>query len=94
MDSYSQFGEDKLILKYFGKLDGVFVEVGAFHPVQLSQTYLLEQNGWSGALVEPLPHLAALLRSARPRSKVFECAVSPPFLNTFHKIDFKLLFKR
>lgn len=78
MDSYSQFGEDQLILEYFNKKSGVFVEVGAFDPVLLSQTYLLEQNGWSGVLVEPLPHLATRLRSARPRSKVFECAVSSP----------------
>lgn len=78
MTSYSQFGEDRLILEYFNKKDGVFVEVGAFHPIQLSQTYLLEQSGWSGALVEPLPHLAALLRRMRPRSRVFEFAVSSP----------------
>lgn len=78
MESFSQFGEDRLILEYFKKRDGIFVEVGAFDAVQLSQTYLLEQNGWTGVLVEPLPHLADGLRRTRPRSQVFECAVSSP----------------
>ncbi len=46
--SYSQFGEDQLVWKYFtNKSDGFFVEVGANDPENLSQTLLLEQNGWA-----------------------------------------------
>jgi FkbM family methyltransferase len=78
MKSYSQFGEDKLIFDYFKKHDGVFVEIGANDPVNLSQTYLFEQNGWTGVLVEPLPHLAEQLRLMRPRCRVFECAAASP----------------
>ena len=88
METYSQFGEDRHIFEYFKKSDGVFVEIGAFHPVQLSQTFLLEQQGWSGVPIEPLPDLASLLRSTRPRSRVFECAVSSPALSgtaTMHR---------
>jgi FkbM family methyltransferase len=78
LNSYSQFGEDRLILDYFNKRDGVFVEIGANDPITLSQTYLFELNGWTGVLVEPLPHLAERLRVSRPGSIVFECAAASP----------------
>ena len=78
MESYSQFGEDKLIFDYFNKKNGVFVEIGANDPILLSQTYLFERSGWTGILVEPLPHLAKRLRSLRPGSRVFECAAASP----------------
>jgi FkbM family methyltransferase len=79
MESFSQFGEDKLILEWFcslGITQGVFLEIGANHPTKLSQTWLMEKSGWHGILIEPLPKLAALLRAERPGSRVFEAAVS------------------
>ena len=77
--SYAQFGEDVRVAEYFGSgHKGVFVEVGANDPIMLSQTYLLEQRGWRGVLVEPLPHLARVLREKRPASIVVEAAVSDP----------------
>jgi len=78
MHSYSQFGEDKIIYNHFNKNIGYFVEVGANDPIAISQTYLFEQNGWLGALIEPLPHLAEHLRKMRPQSQVFECAATSP----------------
>jgi len=77
--SFSQFGEDSLILKFFaGKIDGFFVEVGANDPENLSQTFLLEQNGWRGILVEPLSSKSERLRSCRPNSQVFQVACGSP----------------
>lgn len=77
METYSQFGEDRIIFDLFlKKNDGYFVEIGAHHPYELSQTWLLEKNGWRGILIEPIPHLARELRAKRKLSKVFECAVS------------------
>jgi len=78
MKSYSQWGEDVEVLNYFGKSVGVFIEVGANHPTLLSQTYLLEEAGWSGVLIEPNPRLAELLIAERKQSVVFQCAVSGP----------------
>ncbi len=79
VQSFSQFGEDSLILKFFaGKTDGFFVEVGANDPENLSQTFLLEHNGWRGILVEPLPNCCECLRSCRPRSQVFQVACGSP----------------
>ena len=79
LQSYAQYGEDTRVARFFGSgYKGVFVEVGANDPVGLSQTYLLEQLGWRGVLVEPLPQLAAALREKRPGSIVVEAAVSDP----------------
>jgi FkbM family methyltransferase len=71
--------EKELVWKFFGqKRDGIFVEVGANDPMAGSQTWLLEQNGWRGVLVEPQASLCEKLRPARPRSQVFQVACSSP----------------
>ncbi len=62
--------EIHLILDFFKeKAGGVFVDVGANHPVTLNQTWALEQKGWSGVLVEPNPEIFKLLCEQRPRSR-------------------------
>jgi FkbM family methyltransferase len=69
--SFSQFGEDIDVLDFFGKeFQGIFVDVGANDGVELSNTYLLEQHGWRGVLVEASEQLANACRQARPRSIV------------------------
>ena len=56
---------------------GFFVEVGANDPKKDSQSFHLEEAGWTGILVEPLPELADELRRVR-KAKVFEVACSSP----------------
>jgi FkbM family methyltransferase len=56
---------------------GFFVDVGANAPRQGSQTWTLEQDGWSGVLVEPQPDLADALRRERA-AKVYAVACSNP----------------
>ena len=52
----AQFGEDLLLAEHFGHREqGTYVEVGAHDGVRNSNTYLFEQRGWSGVLVEPDP---------------------------------------
>lgn len=70
--------EETLVRAFFdGETSGYFVEVGANHPTQGSQTWHLEQAGWTGVLVEPQPDLAAFLVSAR-KARVFAVACSSP----------------
>ena len=76
--SYAHHGEDLEVLAFFGGRPGVFVEAGSNHPIESSQTYLLEQRGWMGVLIEPNPWMAALCRQLRPRARVFECALVEP----------------
>ncbi len=75
----AQFGEDRFLDEYFAhKRDGVFVEVGAYDGVEMSNSYFFEQRGWTGLLVEADPDVAARCRAARPRSVVVNCAVVAP----------------
>jgi FkbM family methyltransferase len=73
------YEQERLLLQnYFDHVtSGYFVEVGANDPERDSQTWRLEQRGWTGVLIEPLPELAARLRERR-RSLVYEIACSSP----------------
>jgi FkbM family methyltransferase len=70
--------EQELVRQFFGGAkSGFFVEVGANRPRQGSQTWHLEQLGWSGVLIEPQPNLAGELSRLRS-AKVFAFACSSP----------------
>jgi FkbM family methyltransferase len=69
--------ENQLIAEFFGDKVGFFVEVGANDPHARSQTWHLEQAGWTGVLIEPQPDLARKLCDNR-KSRVFAVACSSP----------------
>jgi FkbM family methyltransferase len=69
--------EEALKEEFFGTQGGYFVDIGANDPKAISQSWHLEQLGWTGVLVEPQPVLAQKLREQR-RAKVFACACSSP----------------
>ena len=71
--------DSRLVWEYFNRAaHGVFVDVGANHPTIDNQTWFLEQQGWTGLVVEPNPELCKLLRAQRPRSRVIEAAACAP----------------
>jgi len=75
----SQEQEERLVREFFGGDDsGFYVEVGANHPTEGSQTWHLEQLGWTGVLVEPQPDLAAFLVTERKTATVFPVACTSP----------------
>jgi len=52
--NYSQLDQDLWILSKFDKdYKGFFIDIGAHDGISLSNSFLLEQNGWHGACVEP-----------------------------------------
>jgi FkbM family methyltransferase len=69
--------EMRLVAAFFGDIKGYFVEVGANDSRVRSQTWHLEQAGWTGVLIEPQPDLARELRAKRS-AKVFAVACSSP----------------
>jgi FkbM family methyltransferase len=74
----SQQDEERAVREFFGDAaSGFFVEVGANHPITGSQSWHLEQAGWTGVLVEPQPDLAAKLITTRS-AKVFAVACTSP----------------
>lgn len=74
--TYSQFGEDILIRKFFrNKPVGLYVDVGAFHPVYYSNTYALYKLGWNGLAIEANGDLEGSYRRFRPRDRFIHTAV-------------------
>ncbi len=72
----SQFGEDLLILELLGwPSEGTFVEVGGYDGLTNSVSSALEQLGWTGLLVEPVPALYEQARANRPDARVVHAAV-------------------
>lgn len=58
---YSQRDEEPVILEYFGKYRGVFLDLGAYDGVALSNTRALAELGWYGVAVEAAPSIFAKL---------------------------------
>lgn len=46
--------------------DGCYVDVGASHPIECSNTWQLYRRGWRGLLIEPLPECWFALLRVRP----------------------------
>lgn len=64
--AHSQFGQDLYVLETLKTVPhGVFVDVGGNHPITGSNTYLLEQQGWTGIAIEPQEKLRNLWPAAR-----------------------------
>lgn len=64
---YSQWGEDKFIIDYFKeKNDGIYLDIGCFHPVMYSNTCLLHKKGWSGINIDINPTSIDLFDIVRP----------------------------
>lgn len=62
--SYSQAGQDRLAYELIGE-NGTFLDIGANHPIEKSNSYGLEQIGWYGLLVEKDEHCIGLLNAQR-----------------------------
>lgn len=52
---YSQQDEEKYILEALEGITGTFLDIGAWHPTDKSNTRRLIELGWSGVLIEPSP---------------------------------------
>jgi FkbM family methyltransferase len=68
--SYSQHQEDKYIFEFLQQYDltgAVYIDVGANHPSDISNTYLLYRNGFQGIIVEPNQELIGLFRRFRKK---------------------------
>jgi FkbM family methyltransferase len=75
---FSSHEEELFVRDFFAdKKNGVFVDIGASHYKDRSNTYYLETKlGWSGLAVDPLPEFAADYRKFRPRTKYIPMFVS------------------
>ena len=75
--SYSQFGEDVVVLGVLSNIDkGFYVDVGSFHPRRYSNTRALHESGWRGMNIDILPRKKALFGFDRPQDINICCAVN------------------
>ncbi len=70
--------EKFLVREYLDGPPGAFVEVGANHPRDGSQTWHLAERGWRGVLVEPQAKFHQLLARERPEAYVVRAACTGP----------------
>lgn len=78
---FSQFGEDMVVaamLRTLGRAEapGFYVDVGAFDPIQASNTYMLHLRGWHGVNIDANPAAVEKFRAARPYDRNVHAAVA------------------
>jgi uncharacterized membrane protein len=75
--SYAQNAEDVVLSRAFADQEfGLYVDIGAYHPVEDSVTLHFYERGWRGVNVEPDRELHALFVEARPRDTNLCAAVT------------------
>jgi FkbM family methyltransferase len=87
--SYAQEGEDLVLKRLFANSPrGLYVDVGAHHPVRFSNTYLLYRRGWRGMNIDAMPGSMRAFKSMRPRDINVEAAVSDTVADlVYHAFD-------
>lgn len=72
---YSQCGQDKWLIDHHfkGVNNGCFVDIGAHDGVSFSNTLKLEELGWTGVAVEPMPETYKKLKNSRKCTTVNGC---------------------
>ncbi|WP_217577331.1 FkbM family methyltransferase [Mesorhizobium sp. GbtcB19] len=78
--TYAQHGDDLAVLNIFKRL-GIekpsYLDVGAYHPFDLSNTALLYERGSRGIVVEPNEALFDAFADARPEDRFLCVGVAP-----------------
>ena len=82
---YSQWGEDFFINSFFkNNNNGIYLDIGCFHPYMYSNTCLLHKKGWSGVNIDINPTSIDLFNIIRPNDINICAAISEK------KKDFKV----
>ena len=77
LKSFSQEGEDLILSRIFDKVDkGFYVDVGAYHPIRFSNTYLFYKKGWHGINIDAMPNSMKLFNRIRKKDINLEIPIS------------------
>ena len=79
--SYSQYGEDLIIDSFFQHhvliKNGNYLDIGCYHPVGISNTYVLHKKGWQGLVVDIDDYKLELFKRRRGKNvEVLKAAIS------------------
>ncbi len=101
--SYAQYGEDLIVEGIFKTIhlpNPSYIDIGAHHPSNLSNTFFFYKKGGSGVCIEPSPILYKEIKKQRPRDICLNIGISDssgekiPYyvmtaqtMNTFSKED-------
>jgi FkbM family methyltransferase len=87
--SHAQNAEDVVLWRALGEIEeGLYIDVGANHPVEDSVTWAFYKRAWRGLVIDPHPEFAELLREQRPDDIVEQVAISDrPGAITLHAFD-------
>ena len=76
-NSYAMDNEDIAVLDYFkDKKNGFYVDVGCYHPIHRSNTYLLHKQNWCGINIDTSEFSIDLFDFIRPKDLNYNCAIS------------------
>ena len=92
--SYAMDGEDLAINRYIGNVrNGFYIDIGAHHPVQRSNTCLLYQSGWRGINIDINEFSLDLFNYLRPDDINIQRAISDHNgeINFYFQKDFSQL---
>jgi FkbM family methyltransferase len=85
-----QLLQDLWVVSEHGTSSGFFLDIGAGHPVNISNTYNLQAYfGWSGVIVEPNPEFSHLHKRLRTSTSVeiFSLGLTPESSESMNYID-------
>lgn len=75
--SFSQEGEDLILDELLGhKNEGFYIDIGAYHPFQFSNTRMFYNRGWHGINVDVMPETIKLFNKFRTRDINIEAAIA------------------
>lgn len=83
---YSQAGQDEWVLSHIKK--GYYLEIGASHPINISNTYLLEKKGWYGASIDIDNQCEALWHQTRENPLIIGNALTTSFDWLPERVDY------
>ena len=69
--------EDTAVINYFkDKKNGIYVDVGCYHPIHRNNTYLLHKQNWNGINIDTSEFSIDLFNFIRPKDLNYNCAIS------------------
>ena len=74
---FAEFAEDVMVNRIFKNYnEGIYIDVGAYHPYKSSLTYKLFKRGWRGMNIDLSKTSIDLFNIARPKDLNICCAIS------------------
>ena len=83
--SFAQYGEDLAVNKILSKIkDGTFLDLGSYHPIHFSNTFLLYLRGWRGINVDGNYEMIEMSKKVRPFDKNIHAFLSNKKENCYY----------